>query len=603
MEEFVNRSPRSLIEKIRDFFLNFVDEIRAIAERYANRAGSERQEIKALLGMSDELTDIARFFDAALETASMETEAEVGETVFARGDVGKIQEEDIAALRTVGRKSINAFNSKEIQNAEKWARKFFAELGIKSPFFRKWFGEWRAVDNGTYVEVAEIPEYVATNDARKKNRGNVVNEDTGWDIRISREGETNTISHSGFDRRSEYGLAGIQALIRNALLLDSEVHIPHSSSAKNDTVTFDHKLYALGKDERGQVALYKITVEEFFQSAKQPGEKKFHNLRYIEKIADNIGGRTYENSRSGGSTSDVSTTGFSVAQLYAFVKRYDKDFTPAPKSSTVIENGRPRVVYHQTAGDFSVFNTNNPVAGLNDSETPNGMFFKTNDHDIGIGGDKQMAVYLKMENPLHFANRKEANAWYRDHVDGYAELAEEYDAAAEKFNADVDRVSDEIFATDDEDRIQELEAEEDRLIEDFKPVENEYRGRLRKLLDDYFLSGKSGYDGIELDYDGHRWVNGVRENVHTFIVFEPTQIKSATDNVGTFDSENPDIRFSLNVTPAQTRRIESNQPVSGDVEAKWSLARNEEFMDNARNINAKTGNVDQAQLNNFAEMS
>ena len=84
MEEFVNRSPRSLIEKIRDFFLNFVDEIRAIAERYANRAGSERQEIKALLGMSDELTDIARFFDAALETASMETEAEVGETVFAR---------------------------------------------------------------------------------------------------------------------------------------------------------------------------------------------------------------------------------------------------------------------------------------------------------------------------------------------------------------------------------------------------------------------------------------------------------------------------------------------------------------------------------------
>ena len=112
MEEFVNRSPRSLIEKIRDFFLNFVDEIRAIAERYANRAGSERQEIKALLGMSDELTDIARFFDAALETASMETEAEVGETVFARGDVGKIQEEDIAALRTVGRKSINAFNSK-----------------------------------------------------------------------------------------------------------------------------------------------------------------------------------------------------------------------------------------------------------------------------------------------------------------------------------------------------------------------------------------------------------------------------------------------------------------------------------------------------------
>ena len=35
------------------------------------------------------------------------------------------------------------------------------------------------------------------------------------------------------------------------------------------------------------------------------------------------------------------------------------------------------------------------------------------------------------------------------------------------------------------------------------------------------------------------------ENVDTYIVFEPTQIKSATDNVGTFDSSNPDIRYQF----------------------------------------------------------
>ena len=29
-----------------------------------------------------------------------------------------------------------------------------------------------------------------------------------------------------------------------------------------------------------------------------------------------------------------------------------------------------------------------------------------------------------------------------------------------------------------------------------------------------------------------------------YIVFEPTQIKSATDNIGTFDGSNPDIRYS-----------------------------------------------------------
>ena len=42
---------------------------------------------------------------------------------------------------------------------------------------------------------------------------------------------------------------------------------------------------------------------------------------------------------------------------------------------------------------------------------------------------------------------------------------------------------------------------------------------------------------IGLGYDG---VDNYGEE---FIAFEPNQIKSATDNIGTFDSNNPDIRF------------------------------------------------------------
>ena len=36
----------------------------------------------------------------------------------------------------------------------------------------------------------------------------------------------------------------------------------------------------------------------------------------------------------------------------------------------------------------------NPAAGKNDSETSNGIFFNTNDHDIGLGGGIQMEVYV-----------------------------------------------------------------------------------------------------------------------------------------------------------------------------------------------------------------
>lgn len=52
---------------------------------------------------------------------------------------------------------------------------------------------------------------------------------------------------------------------------------------------------------------------------------------------------------------------------------------------------------------------------------------------------------------------------------------------------------------------------------------------------------KQGYDGVYNGYD-------------EYIAFEPTQIKSATDNVGTFDPFNPDIRYSLKETDEDVRK-------------------------------------------------
>lgn len=56
---------------------------------------------------------------------------------------------------------------------------------------------------------------------------------------------------------------------------------------------------------------------------------------------------------------------------------------------------------------------------------------------------------------------------------------------------------------------------------------------------------KQGYDGVE-----YTLMNGSKN----YVAFYPEQIKSATDNVGTFDANNPDIRFS--------RRDEDLAPVS-----------------------------------------
>ena len=123
-----------------------------------------------------------------------------------------------------------------------------------------------------------------------------------------------------------------------------------------------------------------------------------------------------------------------------------------------------------------------------------------------------------------------------------------------------------------------LDQKWNELLDKMKSVEDGYRGRLRKLLDGYFLNGKSGYDGIMLDYDGHRYVNGERENVKTYIVFNRTQIKSATDNIGTFDGSNPDIRYSARNDGGMSNRqllanaIESS--VQHEAEAKRPAAYN-----------------------------
>ena len=247
-------------------------------------------------------------------------------------------------------------------------------------------------------------------------------------------------------------------------------------------------------------------------------------------------------------------------------------------SKVVNADGTPKVVYHQTGAKFTVFNTDNPLAGLNDSETPDGMFFKDNDHDIGLGGQYQMAVYLKADNILHFANRREANDWYQKNVPGYAGIQKKLDHALAEFEPHFKTIEDEQFDpnTSDE-RINELFGIEDELIKEMGTVETKYRGQLRELLNDYFLNGKSSYDAIELDYDGHRWVNGVRENVHTYIVFSPTQIKSATDNVGTFAPNNPDIRYSLRDLPEDTTTYrdyltEADSSIAATIEERNALS-------------------------------
>ena len=256
-------------------------------------------------------------------------------------------------------------------------------------------------------------------------------------------------------------------------------------------------------------------------------------------------------------------------------------------------------VFHQTGERFWEFKTDNPVAGAYDSETPNGIFFKSNDHDIGVGGNYvetgrggeiQMAAYLRMENTLHFSDRKEANAWYVKNVPGYEAAQTEMQKAVEPFDRQIDALDDEFFVNDSISE-EEYDRQWNNLIEKLRETENKYRKRLREILDDYFLTGNSGYDSIELDYDGHRYIDGKRENVHTYIVFDGSQVKSADpityDDSGNviplterFDSGNRDIRWSLVGTNKDGIEVYETSDDIKNLTNKERMKRFEEIMKN-----------------------
>lgn len=405
-----------------------------------------------------------------------------------------ITAQDVAVLRSIGRKGIHAFTSEDIGKAQKWAYKFYQDLGVKSPFFRAWFGDWRANQTKDFVTIAQIPRYVGTNEARKEQRGIVKNRDTGWDIRISREGETNTISHAGQKRLSEYGLAGIRSLIENAYLFDTEVHEHHSNNAKNDLIAFDHKLYSLGRDTGGNIALYKITVEESYHDAKNTNERRFHNLKYVEKVAT-VGGRTAGQSLHGVSTNDDIATNFSVADLYDLVKRFDREFSVGRSANRMMlnEDGTPKLFYH---------------------------------------GAKKNGGFMVFRDWQYFTEKK-------SYAERYAERGNQDAMYAVYLSAE------KIFDTRD--------AKAARI---FREIRQEYGlGELQDTglpdwTDGYDITDyleehpEFGYDAILLD-EGGDLVNGKPvSRGFSIVIKNSAQIKSATNNIGTFDRGQKDIRYS-----------------------------------------------------------
>ena len=176
-------------------------------------------------------------------------------------------------------------------------------------------------------------------------------------------------------------------------------------------------------------------------------------------------------------------------------KRWFGDWQKHPEtaSKVVNEDGTPMEVYHATDADFNIFqremlgeNTDwNATNEFIAATAHLGFWFNTKDlsEEIVTDREKTKQVYLNARN-LYDAGSLD---------DLVNEITEIYDG------------------------------------EDMSPAEmgDAFRDRLEN----------EGYDGV--------FLNDTEFGGTSYVVFRPEQIKSATENIGTFDGRNQDIRYSM----------------------------------------------------------
>lgn len=239
-----------------------------------------------------------------------------------------VTQQDIDILRSIEpRKSVLNFTAEELQLTKNWADRFENDIHKKSPFYRAVSGEWRDNEH-TNINIIEIDSKNADYQTIKADvkgqvieRGNFINNDTNWQIQVSRTGIEDSIRYAfKHNDNAVYDmLYVVKPLIENSVLLDSQLtDISKNNKATNSA--FMHKLYSICKIDNSPY-IAKMSIEELFD-AKNDTLKRLYNLQDIKIEPLRIIGLADEQLRP----AVLNSSDISIAELFEIVKQYDNDF-------------------------------------------------------------------------------------------------------------------------------------------------------------------------------------------------------------------------------------------------------------------------------------
>lgn len=214
-------------------------------------------------------------------------------------------------------------------------------------------------------------------------------------------------------------------------------------------------------------------------------------------------------------------------------------------------DGNLLVMYHQTEGAFTVFDTRHKGAGTGDDETPFGIFLKRTARDIGVRGKNQMELYANIRNPLRVRDRAELVERLRELSGTYAELKDQSGKIDKEYGAkfaeakaafknfllqwrkeNPDAPSRAAYDAEGFDAAFDAE---DNVVKEWTQKKDELALRAKEAITEALR--KNGYDGVILESDRGSW----GRSTDAYIALDANQVKNVTNQNPT---EDPDIRYS-----------------------------------------------------------
>ena len=566
MDEAIRRF--RLDESTRSDFNSYIE--------YMHIAGEvEARNVSARLGMTPD----ERRRTLALETEDVSREDQIILNDALNGDSHYEEELEIDRIVREAKENgtyMKAPNGKPTNlNERQWAQ-------VRTRAFKKWFGDWEKaarieklrrsepviISGQEHEGKYELNRESAKAWMKDNLRGSYENEDTKTVITIGRKGVNKVTSHSMGSEAHLKSIAAIPEMLKKAIFITRE------QATKAGAQYPEYEYYVVGIKIGDVDYTAKVTI-----GVDENGNKFYdHALTEIEKgkLLDQKNGQ-------------AAIPGFISTEINPSVTK-GKDtklfsILQTNSSKIVDENGEPKVVYHGSPYRFFRFDKTKLGQSTGADSAKEGFFFTDNKELAELFSRYSLEKLpvsdverLVKDRLLNMSEDELNDAYevYRNDSPDYLDYADETDSPNDRDYLEIsgfllDGVSEEdakrkYIQDSIESKIEggyfsdmeEIEEELSSIGIEFGNNEQVFLNIESPVVDeverDYFHNGedvspmtpvlqnakRTGRDGVVFTGIVE---SGQKGAANQYVAFEPNQIKSATDNVGTFDGEQDDIRY------------------------------------------------------------